>query len=555
MSRLQITGVLDEDTPIVVLMEIAGSHGIAVNQRLLRRLDGRRVVVKCLNGMKPMNLTPTEPARLARFINHRVDWNLPALIRSFNFIKQFMTPSKLTSEFPWSEIMALEVGPQVPKRPRRLNACMLYRLCREIADIKPQLEASLEGMKLLIELSVLPPEALRKIVHPRGKIESAKNMLKLIAQMPEARLKSRLKISRADLMTVNKTVINPKNRAEAIYLAFNLGVDISRLKSPIAEYYRLKSNTDKYLRMKDRKCQCPELESLNINMCYNPIIPFDWYPFESVKNFIQLAGYEYHLVTNPEEIIQLAYLTDNFYFGKAPLIANIETPINLDEVSELNAVDVVSYGIPGKPMTVISITELEMLFKNNGNFSKPGGGYYSETVIAKLSIIARSLQGVIQEIREFQRIDDSSVSELSSWYNREAAVLCLTELLHLAMYMRGWDGKSAYPIGSAPVEPGGYDSLMINASRYLLAFIEKMNTDLTWGMVGSLPMRLYKSGKYLKTQDSETIGQRLEKVQQGEGVQACIRISSNWLASSAYFYQRCLGKSVDLDIANMRHIA
>ena len=554
MSRLQITGKLDEHVPIIVLLEMANSHGITTSYSQLRRSCKRLKLIKYLNSIKPIN--PNNCSVLARFINHEVDWNKQALHRSYSFMGKFINTQTTMITFKYSEIMSLEVGPQLPKRPRRLNACMLYRLCRD-RSLNPRLEITLGGMKLLLEISNYSTCELRRIVDP--KLRFAREycrwqLIRLIETMTESRLKNRLRFTRSDLETVDKTVVTPRNRIEAVYLSFNLGVDVSGSESPIQEYYILRDNVDRYLRGKSTKCRCPELESMNVKIRYNPLIPFDWYSYESVQNFVQLTGYDYHLVSNPEEIVQLGYLTENFYKGLAPDISNTETPITLEEVSTLAWSECLSYGIAGSPMVAITVLELQEMFRANGNFSRPDGGYYSEAAINKLQTIDESLAIVISEVKEFQSVDE--VNDLQN-YDRTAVIDCLTQLLHLAMYMRGWDGESKYPIGSSPVKD--YETLMKNVSMRLLVFMNRIEEHPVWTYVVSLPMRLYKSGKFLKTQNCETIISRLKTVRSGNGVQACIRISSNWLASSSYFYQRCLDHVPDgfgaAKIANMRHIA
>ena len=553
MSRLQITGKLDEYVPIVVLLEMANSHGIAASYSQLRRKSKRLKLIKYLNSVKPIN--SKDCSVLARFINHEVDWNKQALHRSYSFMSKFMNTQNTEITFKYSEIMSLEAGSQIPKRPRRLNACMLYRLCRD-RSLNPRLEITTEGMKLLIELSNYSTGALRKVVDPKLRFPgdySRHQMMRIIENLTETRLKNRLRFTRSDLETVDKNAIIPRNRIEAVYLSFNLGVDVTDTDSPIQEYYILRDNVDRYLRGKSSKCRCPELESMNVKVRYNPLIPFDWYSYESVQNFIKLTGYDYHLVPNPEEIVQLGYLTENFYKGLAPKITNVETPVTLEEVSTLAWSESLSYGIVGNPMVAITIMELQDMFRANGNFSRPDGGYYSEAAVNKLQMLDESLAIVISEVKEFQCVDE--INDLHN-HDQSSVIDCLTELLQLAMYMRGWDGKSRYPIGSSPVKD--YEVLMKNVSRQLLAFMNKIE-DPVWAYVLSLPMRLYKSGKFLKTQNCETIISRLKTVRSGNGVQACIRISSNWLASSSYFYQRCLDHTPDgfgaNEVANMRHIA
>nr|QBK90443.1 MAG: uncharacterized protein LCPAC103_01240 [Pithovirus LCPAC103] len=567
LSRLKIIGEISASTPISVLLEVAGSHGIAIpDEAILNTNQGRNSLIKYLEQttipiigtVDSDDISGVEAAYLARFINHQVSWNLPALKRCFNFMKKFLTidPVDLT----WDEIMSLEPAPQIPKRPRRLNACMLYRLCKE-RYINPGPQASLSYMKLLIELSRVTVDKLGILISgaldeqtdlPTTKLE----LLALIAQLPEAVVREQLMVNRTQLLTTVKDQLIPNNRVEAIYLAFNLGVDLTGADSPIQEYFKLKANPDGYLKLKQAKCKCPELESMDIYKRYNPLIPFDWYPPTAVNNFIKLAGY--NSVANPEELIQLTYLSTTFYMGIAPLVSNTETPIAYDLVAELDSAEAVSYGIIGSAMTVLSVEELHDSFKTTSSFIRSDGKYYSELAISKLGLISPCLRSLITEIRGFQKVEDAHVCNLKVVHEtaRSAAEdisAALTAILELAMYMRGWDGKAEFPIGSSPVKDAV--ALQERVSVKLVVFQERAHSNDNWNLVSHLPLRLYKAGNFVKSSDAETITKRLTTVSQGDEVAACIRISSNWLASSAYFYQRCLGQPASFDIANMRHIA
>jgi hypothetical protein len=55
--------------------------------------------------------------------------------------------------------------------------------------------------------------------------------------------------------------------------------------------------------------------------------------------------------------------------------------------------------------------------------------------------------------------------------------------------------------------------------------------------------------------DGLTIGDRIDIIENNESVYSCIRVSSNWLISSSYFYLDQIGIPLAYDITKLRRIA
>jgi hypothetical protein len=134
-------------------------------------------------------------------------------------------------------------------------------------------------------------------------------------------------------------------------------------------------------------------------------------------------------------------------------------------------------------------------------------------------------------------------------------------LLHLGMFMRGWIGSGDYPVTSAPVPPGREIELAVNVTNAIGSYESSCRSLGRIGtQINNLPLVIYKDKEYqVSNQINEglTIQDRINIIKEGErtrNVQSCIRLSSNWICSSAHKYIISLGLPEPFDVFNLRHI-
>jgi hypothetical protein len=234
--------------------------------------------------------------------------------------------------------------------------------------------------------------------------------------------------------------------------------------------------------------------------------------------------------------------------------------------------------------------ELIQLFEVNQNFSSPFGSdsIFSSTSINKLKLIARSPSGsnptvrisqetvqvrsqlldAIESIEILSRNLDEPSRQLSFAYRisdpdtKRAIITALTNLLHLGMFMRGWSGSGNYPIRIAEVPLSRDMEVAVNVTDAIAKYESSCRSLGKIGtQINNLPLVLYKDSEYqVSTASYEgiTIGERIQIVKGGDrisNVASCIRLSSNWLCSSAHKYMIAIGLSSPFDIFYLRHIA
>ena len=150
LSRLIITGTIDLTTPLIVLKEIVLSHDIKIlDQDWKSSMAVFQIIQKILNTevyeISESYLNNQEMLKhIATFVNPRVRWPVKDLVRAFDYLRGFMT----NLVYPNDDF---DIGLQEPDAPYRLNACVLYGLCRKYG-INVRYAMTLEDMAQSIRL-------------------------------------------------------------------------------------------------------------------------------------------------------------------------------------------------------------------------------------------------------------------------------------------------------------------------------------------------------------------------------------------------------------------
>jgi hypothetical protein len=330
----------------------------------------------------------------------------------------------------------------------------------------------------------------------------------------------------------------------------------------------------------------------DLSITFNPNFPKCYYSNKVLSSIASNEGYTEREILNgdPYELLQLAYLSETFYQGELPNIKSIETPISLDEIHEVPYGELLCYGNITDNLNIITISELIDLFTINQNFSSPfdPDSIFSSTSINKLKIILRSHTGpnpsiclstntiqlrstlldLIKSIELSQLHIDPPTRSFITLYRsssidiKHSIVSALTDLLHLGMYMRGWSGSGDYPITKAVVPVHLENQVTINVTQAISKYESSIQSlDKIGIQINNLPLVKYKDGQYhvsTSPDDGFTIYNRLQIIKEGDAsdnISSCIRLSSNWICSSAHKYITCIGLPSPFDIFHLRHIA
>jgi hypothetical protein len=137
----------------------------------------------------------------------------------------------------------------------------------------------------------------------------------------------------------------------------------------------------------------------------------------------------------------------------------------------------------------------------------------------------------------------------------------LDEIMKIGMYCRGWKGgKREYFVLDAPKEK---EVNLISVAKKVwksILFVNKIEGKLSEIVkIKKLPLFIYNGKTFEKSIDifeGLTIGERLLILEEGENtskMSSCIRMTSNWLISSSYYYLLLMGEKLPFSIDMLTH--
>ncbi len=398
----------------------------------------------------------------------------------------------------------------------------------------------------------------------------------------------------------------PRTHVDAVVMAsIYYKIDISAVKNPLAEYQELcrtpyfpiDRNIAKRLQVTNKHPD--SIDNPHLDQVFNPNLPSNIYDDNDLIAMCTDEGYDNDDIRDEGaySLLQLSYFLPTFFHGKQGNIINEETTmlelINSDRTEEgLEYDNVVVYGIRDNNMIAYSYGELSDIFRNYKKFQRPNGNndLFDDTVINKLYSLCHKdqrndeseecfrerlkLGEEIDSVKLYLQTNQAQVHEFINRYERyevhEQNIIedFLTQLLHCAMYMRGWRGEGSYPLTSEEttnereLQPV-IDLRVTESIRQLDSIIENMNNLEGMGdLIKELPLIFYhyRSGELLPSTSEEeglTIIERINIVKGGEdgSLQSCIRMSSNRFAASAYYYMNLIRMEQPFILVDLAHIA
>lgn len=316
--------------------------------------------------------------------------------------------------------------------------------------------------------------------------------------------------------------------------------------------------------------------------------------------------------------LEEARASSTFYVGYHPSLVDIDgkggstqrvthTAIQLTEIKDLPSELILTYGNLSQPdsLTVYSIPELKEWFTRSRNYTDPKDARvtFSKLGVRKLRYICRSYlprkngrssaaggskcsteieKGYLDLAESLEMVEDylaagaDQAKRLTDLFTRsdekiqEAIKRTLISLLHLCYYMRGWKccpENQEPPIGSHETNfdkdyQGQVDLNVTNATLEFERQLENLPPDVK-EVFTSLPLiRAQKQEghgiRFQPTTDKAqglTVLERIKIVKDGSTVYACIRLSSNLLMASAYYYMLACQMSPPFPIRQLAEIS
>lgn len=551
---------------------------------------------------------------IARFVNKYVKWPPSKLCSAYKFLSQFRS-----TEDPMSLITNPFVsGSQTPTMIQSINACVLYKICMQ-HQLHITYHTTINQMANAVQMLQTPSDSIfrraKTFLERDAKRADLINILLLSSyeiKDPEPIMNT----TEVNFTNYNKVVcsyeflqrlhtslynikvlqerMDPSTDSGAIALsAINYLIDISRAREPLTEYKLLKISGRTYYTPSDPWMaywyeRNPILFDLSVT--YNPIFPIEYY--QNLDTLVRNQGFTDSDISRNthHELLQISYVTETFYLGSMPNMKSKTTAIDLESIDDVPYGELLCYGAMEGPFQPVTMNELINLFNANQNFTNPftEDSVFTPTSLNKLKLITKSSNGpyhkslslstidirnqlydTIVDIESILKANDEPTRKFifayrtSSPDTKQVIIKTFTELLHLGMYMRGWLGPPhEFPILKAPLPPEKEAEISLQITKSIYEY-ERLCRSL--GKIGlqlkSLPLVKYRDGNYqvsINSSDGFTIQDRINIVKQGDtstNIASCIRLSSNWICTTAHKYLTAIGQPAPFDVFNLRHIS
>lgn len=528
---------------------------------------------------------------LIQYINPRsIYWTSNKdIITAFSHIQQYITDKPPLPKGNFT------IGFKTPFNIMSYDSCMLYKICK-CYQIRTDQKTSLDEMASAIKMMLLPMPALSELFSSLSKsdiisalinrrinplIHSAVNQQIHSAVIESKEEKKFTNYDAKELIKINRIFsssrelirrIVPESAEEAVILAAkNYDLDISESIYPIDEYKNLrqlsKHNEDILMIQQEYSPIDPQFRKhykqsrwwYNIKSLWKPLFSF-LYTQNRLIEFALSEGFTQAEIeaSTPENLLHMSRVTSTFYPGTNYFSININSPIDQDTISELKDSGLVCYGaLDDRKIVTFKLSELNSHFLNYRAFLNPFDlkEVFSPRSIRKLKILTKdvSLSRTILTLqqnttKQFERL--LNLYKNSSLSIQENIVTALRNLLETSFYMRGWKvSTNNFPLTKeTTVFPSEKEAEVHLNTTMAISKYEKFLDQLPENVVSeikSLPLLGISKRKddgslefipQTNRDQGLTITDRLEIVKIGKSVYSCIRLSSNYLAISVYYY-------------------
>ena len=591
-NRYHITLFAESNSPACVIMEIAESMMFKVDKRLISDeyisalwLGIERGLNDSYANKISLDDKTDEPiqdmdnlSNVAAMVNsENCNWSIPVLNKSFKHLMQFYKKS-----VPINPDRDFIVGRKTPNNPYSYDACMLYKLCLYF-KIETNRYSTMEDMATTIKYYLTPKEELIKDwygtpVHLKGN--------------------GKRDIWDGNVSTLKKSYINtlgsknvkdwlmktyePNNHSEAIMFAKNnYNINIFYAHSPVDEYKWIRSlddisnytpKDDKLTSLYNRDPSWFDTDTAWIEPLLNI------YSKSKLHSFAINEGFS-HRDDLKEAYESLMDLGDknHIYLGIHPALHTdckvYETIIGKEDVTNINSIEddiILTIGKTTKnnEMYLTTIGELYGLFDINHSFSLPHSPiyYFNSISIKKLKIICSNVCGstkkkmimnkmnvIIEYIEKFMNEVDCHIDRIKKLNNEDQNCIksFINGIIHLSYYMRGWkvgDNKEC-PLSSEMTQTtrDGFDDIEANYTLQSIENEELYNSfpeeikDIIDGIALMIKTDVDGVTKFVQSSSNEigrTIMDRLNIIRNNENDNSCIRLSSNYLLYSCWYYMK-----------------
>lgn len=397
-----------------------------------------------------------------------------------------------------------------------------------------------------------------------------------------------------------------------ILAAYVYGINLTQCTNPYKEYIHMWNDNYIPLdeEFKKRYTRNPSYFDVRKNWCNLLSIiykPADITRFAKSEGYDEsdFLGHQ------PDQLLYQSKIIETFHIGYHPDSSNTKTIITLDELRNIDPKRIVTYGIDNEPKTLIAydINEIAQNMESTKSFIVPNNPRekFSDKSIKKLKMICheylpkKKVNGINNIINaiigSFVPISQPQVvehqhTELTHEYenllriikmvelhdiassnyanklrqiymdssNKSKIKNVITDILECGYYMRAWKvGSKELPITAAQSQfPTDFQGQVdLNVSKSILKLERDISDSGCERLLWELPlMTIKKSGSEIRYQCSTnedvglTLKDRIKIVKDNDksNSNACIRLTSNWLMITGYYYSIALSLPAPFDI-------
>jgi hypothetical protein len=607
LNRQRITGKLNEYTPSVVVIEILKAHAICI-AKTITSLEENIKEVNRINEYRTLTIkepfSEKELRYLASFVNYDCKtWTKTSLLAAYTHMMSF----------DQKNLINIVYGQKTYENPESYNDCMLYSVCRQynidtrwnmtskqmlnsiknltmsLSSLQEQLNGFISKVSKYQLVNLLNSIDLNNTnkIQDKDVIENIKTPTTLppILELNVNNLTESLERYKNTSYILSR--VNPTSHYDAIILsALIYNINILESKVPFDEFLQIK-------RVKDLKYYTPVDETFRKRFLINPIwydLTMHWEPslnsIYDVEGLKKLCIYEGFTIADFrgysfESLLQISRISLNVFFGKNVYTDEEMTPILLHDLKDLSNTECITLGnLETKELTTFSLEELTNHFRNYKEYKNPLklDEVLDSRIVSKLKLYAINMKNdrmvqAIEEVENWKSYSNEFTERLRECYYKDKSIAdILYKILECGMYMRGWKVSSdIYPLASLSTNHTENLQYQIevnvhNSIDVVFNFIKTYNSEVQ-KIFEILPLVKYtvneKTGErnFIASPDPEdgkSIFERMMFVKSGDkhkNTKSCIRLSSNILLTSVYFYICALGIHEPFRLEELEYIS
>ena len=598
LDKLLVTGPISLNTPSCVIIDVALSRSIILDIKNLSEVNYRSDVIRTINNIPPhivnLPVSNVDLPKLAQYLNPdpNVNWTKSTLLSCFTHV---MNLSKSTSVPQLEDLNKVRIGdpePNIFKTP----IFILYKWTLILGGIPTHSMTPENILNYIVLLkssrSVLISKLFNLLVKDNKTI--ALSLINSTNSEIDPTALGRIPSEEVTryYSTSQKVVLQspiPLTKIDAVVSAAGKDLDLTYSDSILQDYYSMFLNGNLQVFYSIHMNNVIKLNPLayNLKHTFNPIFPASFYELSTLTKIAAVENIEIPAPTTKNYVYQelsTSILVDTFYSSARHGILNFTTSISLTDILDEDDSPIVYYGHI-ESFTPFTVAELCNYFDSEDGFVLPARSrsiVLSKESMDKLKfIINLNLRKLRQKtttlfahlnqtnvnnrkelkhihewnelsriisLVETRQVDINSrkiyISKLYTQMEsrgKEESKSMVSKILQLGLFMRGWDGISkVLPIAVVPKYD--FDVVEARASIKLVEFMEYCKGLKIANVILGLPLIGYKNGSYeinINKTKGLTVGDRLKIVMEGKhggNINACMRMSSNYMLYSACFY-------------------